>query len=420
MTCRLAYLTGEYPRATDTFIQREVSALRGHGVQVSTFSVRQPDSSQWVGPEQREEASRTIYVQDLARNPFRLIGAHLGCLTLSPARYLRAAKLAWRSRSEGFKATIYQAFYFAEAAVFAHAMRKAGVGHLHNHFANSSCSLSMLASEISGIPFSFTLHGPAIFFEPHRWRLDMKLNRAKRVACISHFCRSQAMIFADPARWDRLGIIHCGIDPALFESKRHHGSGTKLVTIGRLAPVKGMHVLIESLGELRERNRKVELTLIGDGPERERLQARVNELGLERAVHFTGYQSQSQVRDHLLQADVYVSSSFAEGVPVVLMEAMAGGLPCIATRIAGVPELVEHERTGLIVSPGDRGELTDAIDRLLGDAGLRQRFAEAGREKVEREFNIHTEAGKLIEFLGLSEKAVSSPDPADELVTSVR
>lgn len=390
---RIAYMTGQYPRATDTFIQREVAALRARGVHVETFSVRKPSAKENVGPETEAERRRTYYVL-----PFRvgtLLSSHLKLLFGSPGRYLRAVKTMLTVRPPGVKAFVWQLAYFAEAAVVARRVRDLGLVHLHNHFSNSSCSVAMLAAEMGGFSFSFTMHGPAEFFEPKYWRIDEKIRRARFVACISHFCRSQAMVFAPQDKWSRLHIVHCGVDPRLFAPMRHVGQGSRLLFVGRLAGVKGLPILLESVAQLKARRPNIKLMVAGDGSDRERLSSLAVNLGIAENVEFLGYQSQQQVRELLGRTDAFVMASFAEGVPVVLMEAMAAGVPVVATQIAGIPELVEHGVCGFLVPPGDAGVLAERVEQLLVDSELREAFGRRGREKVAREFDIGTEAERL-------------------------
>ena len=420
MSLRVAYMTGEYPRATDTFIQREVAALRAQGVHVETFSVRRPPEKEFVGPEQTAERDRTHYL--LPASPLDLLKSHLSLLMHAPGRYFSALRLAMKTRPPGLKALFWQLAYFAEAALVARRMNAHDLLHLHNHFSNSSCSVAMLASEMGGFSFSFTMHGPAEFFEPKFWRLDEKIRRARFVCCISHFCRSQGMIFGPPDKWDRMHVVHCGVEPDSYDPVTHQGRGRRLLFVGRLAAVKGVAVLLESVALLRPDHPDIELTLAGDGPDRPLLEARAAELGITDRVRFLGYQSQSQVRELLRQTDVFVMASFAEGVPVVLMEAMAAGVPVVATRIAGIPELVEDGACGFLVAPGNPQALADKVSTLLEDAPLRNRFAVAGREKVIREFNLSTESRRLCQILtGALEgrvaavrPAVESPAPAGE------
>jgi colanic acid/amylovoran biosynthesis glycosyltransferase len=239
------------------------------------------------------------------------------------------------------------------------------------------------------------MHGPAEFLEPRLWWIHEKIRRALFVNCISHFCRSQAMLFAAVDCWEKLRIVHCGVDPALFEVKIHTGRGKKLLFVGRLAAAKGLPILLKALTELEEAT----LDIAGDGPDRDVLTEQARLLGISDRVKFHGYLSQLQVRDLLKQTDVFVMSSFAEGLPVVLMEAMAAGVAVVATRIAGIPELVDHGQSGLLVSPGDAVGTAIAVRSLLEDPELRNRCAAAGRERIEQEFDVNAETRWLAKIL---------------------
>lgn len=394
----VAYLTGEYPRATDTFIQREVAALRALGVTVETCTVRPTAPAHHVGAEQAAEAAATWAVQPEALRPWRLLPAHVRLLSAAPRRYAAALALALRSAPPGAAGMVWQLFYFAEAGVLADRLRRRGAFHLHNHFGNSSCSVAMLASALSGVPYSYTLHGPAELFEPMRWRIDLKIARAAFVACISWFARSQGMLFAAQEHWERMHVIHCGVRPALYDRPKPP-PGARLLFVGRLAAIKGLPTLFEALALLRDARPDATLTLIGDGPEREALRRTAERMGLGPAVSFAGYRSQDEVAAALAEADVFVLPSFAEGVPVVLMEAMASCVPVVATRVGGVAELVEDGVSGFLAPPGDVGTLADRIARLLDDPALRVRMGEAGRAMVTAAFDAETEAARLLALL---------------------
>ncbi|QTN36019.1 glycosyltransferase family 4 protein [Cognatishimia activa] len=389
---KIAYLTGEYPRATDTFIQREVAALRTHGHEVMTYSIRETGVEHLVGDEQRQEAARTFYVLRHAKSLGRLVKSHIGWLGRRSSSYWKGLKLAFQTSPGGLKALAYQMFYFAEAGVLADEMRRQGVTHLHNHIAKSSCTVAMLASEISGIPFSFTLHGPDIFFAPDHWRLDKKIEKARFVACISHFCRSQAMSFSPMEDWRKLHIVHCGVEPERYAGAP--AGGKKLLFVGRLAAVKGMPVLLDAMKRLPK---DVTLTVIGDGPDRTALEEQA--APFRERVRFLGYQSQTEVAEALKSHDVFVLPSFAEGVPVVLMEAMAAARPVITTRIAGVPELVEDGVSGVLVPPGDVDALSGAISSVSQDVELQQKMGRAGRAKVELDYRAVDEAKWLSDLI---------------------
>ena len=391
---KVAYLTGEYPRATDTFILREVQGLRKLGVDVVTCSVRTTSADHHVGPEQQAEAATTFKIVDAAKKPSILIRSHLRAIR-QPSRYLHALRLALRTSPPGIRNHVYQFFYFLEAAILVDHLRQERVDHLHNHIATASCTVAMIASAMSGIPYSFTLHGPGIFFEAHHWRLDTKIETAAFVSCISDFCRSQAMLFSAHRDWDKLHIVHCGVEPERYFARARPTRPT-LLFVGRLAAVKGVLVLFDALKAIIKQHPDVLLRLIGDGPERSSLEARAVELGIQDHVEFCGYKSQADVAEALSAADVFVLPSFAEGVPVVLMEAMASQVPVVTSRIAGVPELVEDGRSGLLVPPGATGPLADALNKLLGDAKLRAEMGRIGQAKVATDYVSSKEAEKLM------------------------
>jgi len=390
---QIAYITGEYPRATDTFIQREVFALRDRGVDVHTFSIRRTGDEHIVGPEQQSERDRTFYV--LPISSLALVITHLGLLFQLPKHYLKALKLAWSTRQPGLSGIIYQLFYFAEAGIVAKQMRVRKLSHIHNHAPDSSGTVTMLAAEMGNFTFSVTLHGPYIFFSPERWHLEEKLKRSLFISCISHFARSQGMLFTPVDVWKRMHIVHCGVTPALFNLVSHTGIGCKLLYVGRLAATKGLPILLESLVVLKKTFPDLVLTVVGDGSDKILLQNMVEELKLQQAVEFVGYQSQTKVREYIQHTDIFVLPSFAEGIPVVLMEAMAAGVPVVSTRIAGISELVEHGVSGYLVPPGDVTSLASAITTLLVNDQLRTAFGVAGRTAVEKNFNLEKEAKHL-------------------------
>jgi glycosyltransferase involved in cell wall biosynthesis len=386
----VAYLTGEYPKVSHTFIEREVAAVRAAGIPVITCTVRRAAPKDVLSDQKAIEAA-TFCVLDAAKNPLHLIAAHGRCLVRSPGAWLSALRLALRTRAPGVKALLWQLFYFVEAGVLADHLRAQGARHLHNHFGNSSCSVAMLASALSGIPFSFTEHGPAIFFEPERWALGEKIARARFVVAISHFCRSQLMLFSDPAHWDKIAIVHCGVDPSAYGQTPRDTFGKRMIFVGRLDPVKGALLLLEAFAKAQAIHPDARLTIVGDGAARAAAEARAATLGITTAVSFLGYRMQGEVAALLEQADMLVLPSFAEGVPVVLMEAMASRIPVIASRVAGVSELVEDGTAGFTVPPGDVDTLANRMTQLMADPARARAMGEAGRRVVEDQFDIRQE-----------------------------
>ncbi|MEL7105726.1 MAG: glycosyltransferase [Pseudomonadota bacterium] len=391
-TAPIAYLASEYPALSHTFIQREIAGVRATGRAVLTASLRRTSGHHIAGEAEAAEAAETFYVIENGKKPKVVLSA-LGD-ALKSGRFFKALGLAWKIRAPGAKAALWQLFYLLEAVVLARHLKARGVAHLHCHFENAGCSVAMLTSALSGIPFSFTLHGPSIFFEPHRQRLDEKIARADFVACISDFARSQGMIFGARDHWDKMKIVHCGVEPDRYGATLAE-DGQHLVFVGRLAAVKGVAMLLRAVADLAATHPDLRLTLIGDGPERTSLEALAGELGVNGQVTFAGARTQAEVAETLSTANLFVLPSFAEGVPVVLMEAMAARLPVITTRIAGIPELVEDGVAGRLVPPGNLDALVAAIKDLLADPAAAKAMGAAGRAKVEAEFDISKEAAKI-------------------------
>ncbi len=393
---RVAYLCGEYPRATDTFIQREIEGLRRAGLHIETISIRHPAQREQGSDEQADERRKTHYL--LPCSAWRLLSDHLSVFLCSPFRYFRAVAFAFKVRSPGLHALLFQIFYFLEAGLVVCWMKRRGLSHLHNHTPNASGFVAMLAAQLADVTYSMTLHGFGIFSEPGRWRLSEKIEQALFTICVSHHAKSQAMLWSGRKCWSRLHVVHCGIDPGRVELGRHKGRGRNILFAGRFDHVKGLPILLDAFEILARRDSMVHLHLVGDGPQRIELETLVREKGLVERITFHGYRSQALLRGHFMEADVFVMTSFAEGIPVVLMEAMALGVPVIAPRITGIPELVTDGSSGFLTTPGDVDCLVSSIEALLEDSALRNRFSENGRRVVEEGFNLELETMSLSEI----------------------
>ncbi len=404
---RIAYVTGQYPLVSLTFIQREIAALRDLGLDVITCAMRRTPAEQHKGPAEKEAAATTFYVLEKLKRPAAFLAAQKA-LFQTPGAYFKALGLAWRTRSPGAKAVLYQLVYFFEATVLARHMKAEGITHMHAHFTTGAATVVMLASALTGIPYSFTLHGPADFLDPCRWKIGEKAARARFVATISHYARSQLMFHTPAEHWDRLHIVHCGVDPGRYAGpSTATPEETRLVFVGRIAPVKGLRLLIDAMTRLDLPD--LRLTIVGDGEDRPLIEEMAKPLGDR--VTFTGYLSQDEVVDALASADIAVLPSFAEGVPVFLMEAQASGKPVIATQVAGVGELVRTGETGLLVFPGDVDGLTEAIRTLAADPDRAATMGQAGRAVVAADFDIRTEAARLAAlFTGTGNGAIR-PEP---------
>jgi glycosyltransferase involved in cell wall biosynthesis len=288
---------------------------------------------------------------------------------------------------------------------FARDMEREGVDHIHAHFANHPAAAGTIITQLTGIPFSFTAHGSDLHKE--RRMLRQKVEASAFVAAISQY--NQAMIVRECGEHVRgkVHVLHCGIDPAMFVPARHeHREGPlRIITVGSLIEVKGHRHLIEACAILRRRGIDVECTFIGEGKLRRKLEKLANRLGVGTVVRFLGGKPRQEVARMLQESDLAVLTSVQtkdgkrEGIPVVLMEAMASGLPVVASWISGVPELVDNGRTGLLVPPRDPGGIANAIERLSRDPALRKEMGAAGREKILREFAVERNARLLLETI---------------------
>jgi colanic acid/amylovoran biosynthesis glycosyltransferase len=398
---RIAYVCNRYPALSNTFIMREVRGLRRQGLEVDVLSVRRPSADHLLAEADREEYRRTSFV--LPPSPVELVGAHLRALITRPRRYAATLVTALRLAPPGARGTLWQLFYFAEAGLVWNRCRRRGIRHLHAHFAYVASDVALLASRLGDWSWSFSMHGPPEFYAVESTRLAEKVRDADAVICISDFCRSQLMGLVEPQAWDKLRVVHCGIGVAEFAGdlpSRNGSRGIEVLMVGRVVPVKGHPVLVEAIADLRRRGVEVRATIVGEGPERDDLERMAERMGVGDRIRFTGAVGQDDIRAHYERADVFCLPSFAEGLPVVAMEAMAMGLPVVSTRIMGIPEVVEHGVTGLLVPPARHDLLADALERLAGDPELRAAMGKAGREKVESEFDADDSAAQLREVYG--------------------
>ncbi|XZE44545.1 glycosyltransferase [Pirellulaceae bacterium SH467] len=397
-TATIAYLTSEYARAGDTFIRREVEELRNLGFRVHTFSIRR-NSAEVISDDIRREQNTTDFV--LEKNFVVLIVSLLAEAIRSPLRVWSAYQRACRIRPKGIKGWIWNIAYLIEGAYLARRIRELHVMHLHNHIAENSATVSMIASELSGIPFSMTVHGPREFFMVSAVGLSEKVARSKFVACISSFTRSQCMAWSDPGTWHKLKIVRCGLDERFREGAIEPIVDiARFVHVGRLCPDKGQILLVEAAAKLAKMGFEFSLEIIGDGPDRGAVERVIQENGLESRVFLRGWQNSDEVRKALVRSSVMVLPSFAEGLPVVIMEALAMERPVISTYIAGIPELVEPDKNGWLVPAGDVDALVDAMRAALETPVERLReMGKAGRERVIERHNIKTEVAKLVESI---------------------
>jgi colanic acid/amylovoran biosynthesis glycosyltransferase len=390
----IAYLCSEYPAISHTFIYREIESLRKAGMTVHTASIRKPSNLTVMTPAEQDEAADTLIV--LSMPLLQMLGAHLHCIKKNPAGYLRMAASGLRLLTSGPKSPLKAVAYFAEAGILLQWLHRHSITHIHEHFANPTALVAILMKTYGGISYSISVHGPDIFYTVDSAMLAEKVQKAAFVRCISHYCRSQLMRISEPQEWDKLHIVRCGVDPGLYTPRPEPDNNVpNILCVGRLVPAKGQYILLEACALLKKEGLQFQLTIVGDGPDKMILEKAAKAGNLNDSVTFTGALGQDKVRDYYDRADLFVLASFAEGVPVVLMEAMAKEIPVISTRITGIPELIEHEQDGLLATPGDAEDLASQIRKLLNTPQKRREFGVAGRKKVIALYNQHANNQKM-------------------------
>jgi colanic acid/amylovoran biosynthesis glycosyltransferase len=391
---RIAYLTSVYARASDSFVRGEVLALRELGNEVSTFSVRQPAAAELVSDEIRAEYESTEYL--LAAGPLALLAALLGWVVRRPLAVARCLRLCLRLGNPGLRGRLLPAAYLIEGALLGRRLADADIDHLHDHIAEGSAAVALIASTLSGVPFSFTVHGPEEFERVPSLALGDKVAAAAFVVAITEFARSQVYRWIDAGDWAKAHVVHCGVAPEFLAPVSSPPTGHRLVTIGRLVEQKGQLVLLEALAAARGEGAELELTIVGDGPLRGLLERRVEELGLGASVRLSGWLDGEQVGREIEAARALVLPSFAEGLPIVLMEAMARGRPVVATRVGGIAELVEPGVNGWLVAPGSVELFARALRELAAaDDDSLARMGSAGAAAVASGHDRLQEARKL-------------------------
>lgn len=398
---RVAYVVSRYPAVSHTFITREVRALRELGVEVDTYSIHRTPQDQLLAPTDREEAAATRVL--LPPTQRWVAEAQAAAARTSRRAFADVVAHAFELSRPGARGRALAASWTLEAAALWHACSATGTRHLHAHLNGTAPTVALLAARLGnavdggGWTWSMTVHGPSEFFDVEGEALPQKVHDATFVVCISDFARSQLMAFSDERDWDKLAIVHCGVDPDQFAAvPRHDRPGPlELLTVGRLTQVKGQAVALDALTRLTAWGIDARLTLVGDGPKRADLERIAGELGVTDLVRFEGAVGQDRIGAYFDRADVFVLSSFAEGVPVVLMEAMASELPVLAPGVMGVRELVHDGVNGRVLPPGRADEYAEAIADLAGSPGDRRRLGAAGRETVSAEFDIAKSAERL-------------------------
>lgn len=391
---RLAYLVSRYPAVSHTFILREVTQLRARGFEIEVASINAPDRQpEAMTDNERQEAAQTYGVK--AHGLLGAIAAHLWGLT-RPLAWLNGLGQALISGGWNLRRTLYGVFYFTEALMLWRWMSHKRLSHLHVHFATAAANVAVALKKFAPIGLSITVHGPDEFYDVPGQQLQDKIAMADFIICIGAFARSQLMHLSPACQWHKFEVCPLGVDPERYQpGQQKEAAPFTILCVGRLCSAKGQPILIETCRRLCADGRQLRLVLVGTGPEEATLKTMVVEAGLTASVLFTGALNETEVRYWYHRADAFALASFAEGIPVVLMEAMASGIPCVTTRITGIPELIRDGIDGLLVSPSDTNELVNALASLMDDQELRQDLARSGRARVEEKFNLTRNIDRL-------------------------
>jgi glycosyltransferase involved in cell wall biosynthesis len=397
---RVAYLVNWYPRASHTFIRREIQALERQGVEVVRFAVRGGDEP-LPDPADAQERGRTRYLLD--GGVARLLGPVVQTFLTRPKRFLGALLLALRLARRSGRGLAYHLAYLAQACRLRRWLAEAGASHLHAHFGTNPAEVALLARALGGPPYSFTVHGPEEFDRPEALHLGEKMREAKFVVAISAYGRAQLTRWSSPGHVPRIEVVRCGVEPSDMSAEATlPPAARRLICVGRLCVEKGQTLLVEAMARLASAGCPAELVLAGDGDLRGPLEALIRDRGLESSVRITGWLSGAQVRQEIRNARALVLPSLAEGLPVVLMEALALQRPVISTYIAAIPELVVPGVSGWLVPAGDLEALVTAMATCLdADPAELASLGRAGRERVRQQHDADREASRLVRLFSV-------------------
>jgi colanic acid/amylovoran biosynthesis glycosyltransferase len=386
---KLAYLVSRYPAVSHTFIKREISHLRSRGFDIHVASINEPDPPfEKQTLDEKEETANTFYVKRVGF--WKALTDAFHTLISTPWKFFQGFFYALYLGGVDLKTLVFHLFYLSEAIIVGRWMEEEKISHIHVHFANPASSVALLLTKLFPVTYSITVHGPDEFYDVTLHRLKEKIEGAHFICCISYYTQSQLMKIVSPEHWAKFVIAHLGVDPLLYIPKtpQQNPSPLEILCVGRLTQTKGQLILIAAISILAMQGLNIHLCCVGDGPNKKYLVDDVSKRKMNHLVEFTGSLNQSQVLEVYKKADIFVLPSFAEGISVSLMEAMSMEIPCIATFVNGIPELIRHKVDGLLVAPSDVQDIVDAISYLAKDFDMRQKLGQAGRKRIMEKFQL--------------------------------
>jgi glycosyltransferase involved in cell wall biosynthesis len=409
----LAYLVSTYPALSMAWLLREILQLRRMGFRVDVASVNAPDYD--LDKMNSSEAAEAGAAYRLKRHG--IIGAakaHLLTLLQHPAGYLRGLALLLRLGHTDLRSLFFNFMYFTEGMMVGVWMKRKRHHHLHVHLASQGATVGLYTQRVFGCGFSITVHGPDEFYDTKGQYLSQKIASADFICCISSFARSQLMRLSPIEDWGKLLVSRLGVDAEVFAPRPHRPfpAPLEIMCVGRLTPSKGQHLLISAVEQLLAKGRNVRLRLVGDGPDMPSLRRQAAETHSPGAFLFEGAVTQSRIREFYARTDIFCMASFAEGIPVVLMEAMAMEIPCVATCITGIPELIRDRVEGLLVPASDVIGLAAALSELIDNPELRERLGRAGRYRVMECYDLTSNTKALAEIFAANVKPLAKASSA--------
>ena len=372
--------------------------MKARGFNIGVYATRRCPQEQLLCASDVQEYDQTQSI--LPINPLAFIAINIKLFIQSPTKYLSTLLIASNHRLPGLKNLAWSFLQFFEAILLADMLKKDNVEHLHVHFGNAGANICYFAARYLQLSWSMTLHGTSCFDYPSGQLLEEKIEHCTFANCISYFGLSQAFRQSNPDHWHKLFVTRCGIEPSVvnevFSNKQVKKSDTiNLIFVGRLSPEKGVNIIIQALSEVVKEINNIKLTIVGDGPRKAFLESEVEQYNLGNHIAFIGAVPEREVFDRMGECDMLVLSSFMEGIPMVLMEAMALELPVVAPRVAGIPELVIDNENGLLFDPANADQLSEKIIMLAKDSKLRIKLGKEGRKKVLNEYSINKAVEKL-------------------------
>jgi colanic acid/amylovoran biosynthesis glycosyltransferase len=394
-TRKVAYLVSQYPKVSHSFIRREILALETQGWQIFRLSIRGWDLP-LVDPDDILERTKTTFV--LKGGVPSLATAIISQFLSRPRKFFAAAVLAVRMMRWSDRPFIWHLFYLAEACWIVPQLKRRGITHVHAHFGANDAEVAMLVSKLAGITYSMTVHGPDEFDRARSIHLAEKIGRAVFVVAVCSFGRAQIFRIIDHHHWHKIKVVRCGVDTAFADLSDAPGPSetNRLVCIGRLCPQKGQLLLVEAIAQIVRERPDFHLVLVGDGEHRAVIEQLIAENNLANFVTITGWAAARRVRDEILAARAVILPSFAEGLPVVLVEAMALERPVLSTYVAGIPELVIDGKTGWLFPAGSEEEMLDAIRACLDTPKeALKTMGKLGRARALERHSVSHEVEKL-------------------------